>query len=96
MTIKWYQIFDSKVFDLLYEEYTFHDAHFVEANSLEELINKMDGIDKNETKKTLDEYNKSIDKEKLFDPTVLDGKSTQGLKIKKKSETAERAKRLIW
>ena len=78
-----WQIFDSKVFDLLYEEYTFHDAHFVEANSLEELINKMDGIDKNETKKTLDEYNKSIDKETVFDPTILDGKSTQGLKIKK-------------
>ena len=43
----------------------------------------MDGIDKNETKKTLDEYNKSVDKETVFDPTILDGKSTQGLKIKK-------------
>ena len=43
-----WQIFDSKVFDLLYEEYTFHDAHFVEGKTLEELIIKMDGIDRNE------------------------------------------------
>jgi len=78
-----WQIFDSKVFDLLYEEYTFHDAHFVEANTLEELIDKMDGINKNETQKTFDEYNKSIDEETVFDPTILDGKSTKGLKIKK-------------
>ena len=28
-----WQIFDSKVDDLLYGEYNFHDAHFVEANT---------------------------------------------------------------
>jgi len=68
---------------LLYEEYTFHDAHFVEGNTLEELTNKMDGIDKNEAKKTIDEYNNSVEEKIVFDPTVLDGKSTQGLKIEK-------------
>jgi tricarballylate dehydrogenase len=78
-----WQIFDSKVFDLLYEEYTFHDAHFVEADTVEELIKKMDGIDKTETKKTIDQYNYSVDLNTIFDPTILDGKSTKGLEIEK-------------
>ncbi|MDC3141149.1 FAD-dependent tricarballylate dehydrogenase TcuA [Alphaproteobacteria bacterium] len=78
-----WQIFDSKVFDLLYEEYTFHDAHFVEADNIDELIEKMDGIDKIETKKTINEFNNSVDLNISFDPTILDGKSTNGIEIKK-------------
>ncbi len=78
-----WQIFDSKVFDLLYEEYRFHDAHFVEGLTIDELIEKMDGIDKTETKKTIEEFNNSIDLTISFDPTILDGKSTKGLDIKK-------------
>ena len=78
-----WQIFDSKVFDLLYEEYRFHDAHFVEAKTIDELIQKMDGIDKIETKKTIEEFNNSVDTSTPFDPTILDGMSTLGLDIKK-------------
>ncbi len=78
-----WQIFDSKVFDLLYEEYRFHDAHFVEGKSIEKLIEKMDGIDKIKTRETIDEYNKAVDLTTPFDPTTLDGKSTKGLEIKK-------------
>ena len=78
-----WQIFDSKVFDLLYEEYRFHDAHFVEGNSIDELIEKMDRIDKIETKKTIEQFNNSVDLITSFDPTILDGKSTKGLDIKK-------------
>ncbi|MEP1442909.1 MAG: FAD-dependent tricarballylate dehydrogenase TcuA, partial [Hyphomicrobiales bacterium] len=43
-----WQIFDSKVDDLLYGEYRFHDAHFVEAATLDELIEKLDGIEDKE------------------------------------------------
>ena len=39
-----WQIFDSKVFNLLYEEYSFHDAHFVESETLDGLISKLDGV----------------------------------------------------
>ena len=78
-----WQIFDNKVFNLLYEEYTFHDAHFVEADTIDELISKMDGIDKIETKKTIHEFNNSVDVNTSFDPTILDGKSTNGLEIEK-------------
>jgi len=31
-----WQVFDSKVLDLLYAEYRFHDAHFVEADTLQD------------------------------------------------------------
>ncbi len=78
-----WQVFDSKVFDLLYEEYRFKDAHFVEGKTIDELISKMDNIDKIETKKTIREYNSAVDTNITFDPTILDGKSTKGLGIKK-------------
>jgi tricarballylate dehydrogenase len=78
-----WQVFDSKVFDLLYEEYTFYDAHFVEADTIDDLITKMDGVDKIETKKTITEFNNSININTSFDPTILDGKSTNGLEIEK-------------
>ena len=78
-----WQIFDSKVFDLLYEEYRFHDAHFVEGTSLDDIISKLEGVDKNEVKTTIQEYNDSVDTKIEFDPTILDGKSTKGLEISK-------------
>ena len=40
-----WQIFDAKVDHLLYSEYKFHDAHFVEADTLDGLIAKLDGIE---------------------------------------------------
>ena len=49
----------------------------------DELIEKMDGIDKIETKITINEFNNSVDLNTSFDPTILDGKSTNGIEIKK-------------
>ena len=40
-----WQVFDAKVDDMLYAEYRFHDAHFIEADTLDELCVKMDGTD---------------------------------------------------
>ena len=78
-----WQIFDSKVFDLLYEEYSFHDAHFVKSETIDGLILKLDGVNKDAVSKTIIEYNDSIYTNVNFDPTILDGKSTKGLVIKK-------------
>ncbi|WP_299024430.1 FAD-dependent tricarballylate dehydrogenase TcuA [uncultured Sulfitobacter sp.] len=74
-----WQVFDSKVFDLLYAEYRFHDAHFVEAPTLEELAAKMEGIAPHATLATLNAYNAAVDEACPFDPTVLDGKGTAGI-----------------
>ncbi|MEM9707941.1 MAG: FAD-dependent tricarballylate dehydrogenase TcuA [Pseudomonadota bacterium] len=78
-----WQIFDSKVFDLLYDEYRFHDASFVEAPTLEALIPQLEGVDGDAALKTLEAYNAAVDDTTPFDPTKLDGKGTKGLPLKK-------------
>ena len=74
-----WQIFDSKVFDFLYSEYTFWDAHYVEADSLELLIEKMGGVSSESALNTLYRFNASVQDHHAFDPTILDGRATQGL-----------------
>jgi tricarballylate dehydrogenase len=78
-----WQIFDNKVWNLLYGEYKTHDASYVEANTLEELVTKLDGVDSQKALKTLEEYNAAVNLAKTFDPTVKDGKNTEGLKLNK-------------
>ena len=79
-----WQIFDQKVDDLLYGEYRFEDAHYVEAQTLDALIEKLDGIDdKNAVRKTLSDYNAAVDDDVDFDPTIKDGKGTKGLPLPK-------------
>lgn len=78
-----WQIFDNKVKDMLYGEYHFHDASFVEADTLEGLIAQLEGVDKDAATKTLTDYNAAVDETTGFDPTVLDGKSTTGLALEK-------------
>ena len=76
-----WQIFDAKVFDLLYGEYRFEDAHFEEANDLPGLLAKCEGIDADAALATLMDYNQSVTDQTPFDPTIKDGKSaaTAGL-----------------
>ncbi len=74
-----WQVFDSKVFDLLYGEYRFHDAHFVEAETLNALVAQLKGVDQTAALATLTAYNDAVDADVAFDPTVLDGKGTRGI-----------------
>ena len=74
-----WQVFDSKVFDLLYSEYRFHDAHFVEAETLDALVAQLEGVDQPAALATLTAYNDAVNAQVPFDPTVLDGKGTQGI-----------------
>lgn len=78
-----WQVFDAKVFDLLYEEYRFKDAYFVEADTFDTLVAKMDGVDAAAALRTLNDFNDAVDEAVPFDPTVLDGKGTKGLPLKK-------------
>lgn len=78
-----WQVFDAKVFDLLYDEYRFEDASFVEAQSLSELVEKLKGVDKKQALETLTRYNAAVDHDTPFDPTILDGKATRGLPLEK-------------
>ena len=79
-----WQIFDKKVEHLLYGEYRFHDAHYVEAETLDGLIDKLEGIDeKGAVRSTLADFNQSIDEGAAFDPSTKDGKGTKGLDLPK-------------
>lgn len=79
-----WQIFDAKVQHLLYGEYTFHDAHFVEAETLDALLDLLDGIDdKPALRETVAAYNRAVDDSVSFDPTIKDGKGTEGLALPK-------------
>jgi len=78
-----WQIFDNKVTDLLYDEYNFWDASSVEANTLEVLVEKLEGVNTKNALKTIQAYNAAVDKKIPFDPTVLDGKATNNLILNK-------------
>jgi tricarballylate dehydrogenase len=80
-----WQFFDAKVAPYLYAEYRVHHASFVEGNTLEEVVNQLEGIDKTQALETLNAYNQAAEKNKdiPFDPTLKDGKSTVGLALNK-------------
>jgi tricarballylate dehydrogenase len=78
-----WQIFDGKVLHLLRDEYRIKQVTKVEAQSLEELAPKLEGVD---AKAFLDEmkaWNAAVRQDIPFDPTVKDGRTTKGLAVPK-------------
>jgi len=78
-----WQVFDQKAAPLLRDEYRIREATRVRANSLEELVKKMDGVDLDGFLRTVEEYNASVMTEVPFNPNVKDGRGTNGLKVPK-------------
>ena len=78
-----WQVFDAKTEDLMYAEYRFHDVSCIEANTLEDLCTKMDGVNAAAAVATLNAYNDAVMNDVDFDPSVLDGKGTSGLALAK-------------
>ena len=78
-----WQLFDAKVADLLYEEYRFHDASFVESDTLDGLIDQLDHLDHSQARATVAAYNAAVDAETSFDPSIKDGKGTTGIDLPK-------------
>lgn len=78
-----WQIFDAKVKSYIREEYNGRHVSKVVANSLSELADQMDGIDKEGFLREIATYNASIVKNRPFKPNELDGRNTEGLKIPK-------------
>jgi tricarballylate dehydrogenase len=77
-----FQIFDSKVLDLLDPNYNGRQVSKVVANTIEELATKL-GLDTQALKNTLEQFNLAVDDSVSFDPNKLDGKSTSQLTPKK-------------
>ena len=78
-----WQIFDHKVRHMLYPEYDVKSATMVKANSIKELLSKITSINSQKALKTINEYNEAVKDEIKYDPTIKDGKCTEGLKINK-------------
>jgi tricarballylate dehydrogenase len=73
-----FQIFDSKVTHLLRDEYRIREVTKAEANTLEEVAQAL-GIDPDGLVRTVAEFNEAVMKDREFNPTILDGKGTEGV-----------------
>ena len=78
-----WQIFDQKVVSLLRDEYRIRRMTKVTGNTIEELAEKMEGVDAAEVVRTVAQYNDAVMDEVKFNPAVLDGRGTQGLEVPK-------------
>lgn len=76
-----YQLFDAKTRPLLREEYNLTEATFYEAATLEALVNQLP-VDKEQFLATIGEYNSAV-QEGEFNPSVKDGKRTEGIVLPK-------------
>jgi len=78
-----WQIYDAKVIPLLRDEYRIKQVTKVEANSIEELAEKLDGVNKKNFLHTVKKFNESVRKEIPFNSVIKDGRCTQGLTVPK-------------
>jgi len=78
-----WQIFDAKVTRLLRDEYRIRQVTKVTADTLEELVRGMEGVDAATALATIGEYNRAVRTDVPFDPTVKDGRGTKGLAVPK-------------
>ena len=78
-----WQIFDKKVLHLLRDEYRIKSVTKVSANTLEELVQKLDDVNPARALETIRDYNAAIKKDVAFNPNVKDGRCTIGLPVSK-------------
>ena len=78
-----WQIFDSKTLHLLRSSYRIKKVTKVTANSLEELVSKLTGVNKEQALRTIKEHNAAVRQDVPFNPNVKDGRGTTGLTIPK-------------
>ncbi len=78
-----WQIFDQKVTHLLRDEYRIRQVTKVSADSIEELVTKLEGVDAQAALATIHEYNQSVRRDVAFNPNIKDGRCTEGLAMPK-------------
>src|SRR5712692_7016461 len=72
-----WQVFDAKASPLLRGEYRIRRVTKAEANTLEELAPKLEGVNAQAFLRTAHEYNAACRSDVPFNPNVLDGRRTQ-------------------
>jgi tricarballylate dehydrogenase len=78
-----WQIFDAKVKSQLRDEYRIKQVTKVVANTLEELVQKLDDVDAEAALKEIKAYNAAVRTDIPFNPNVKDGRCTEGLAVNK-------------
>ena len=78
-----WQIFDKKVLHLLRDEYRIRRVTRVSANTLEDLVKKLEGVDAERCLAELKAYNAAVMTDVPFNPAIKDGRGTRGLKVAK-------------
>ena len=78
-----WQIFDSRVISLLRDEYRIRQVTKVQADSLEQLVTRLEGVDADSCLRTLKAYNAAVQTDVTFNPAVKDARCTRGLAIDK-------------
>ncbi len=78
-----YQVFDKKIIPMLRDEYRIKRVSKVSANSLEELAQKMEGVDAAGFLDEIKKYNAAVRTDIPFNPNIKDGRCTVGLPINK-------------
>ena len=78
-----WQVFDAQVSHLLRDEYRIRRATRVTADTLEDLADRIDGVDRNGFLAEIAAYNAAVDIDTRFDPTAKDGRGTRGLALPK-------------
>ena len=78
-----WQVFDAKATHLLRDEYRIREVTKVTADSLEALAEKLEDVDPGGFLRTVKTYNAAVRTDVPFDPTVKDGRGTEGLEVPK-------------
>jgi tricarballylate dehydrogenase len=78
-----WQVFDAKISPKLRDEYRIRQVTKVQANSIEELAEKLEGVDPKAFVKTVKEFNDSVMTDVPLNLAVKDGRGTKGLSIPK-------------
>jgi tricarballylate dehydrogenase len=78
-----WQVFDSKVLHLLRDEYRIRRVTKVRADTLEELVAKLEDVNPQRALATIGDYNAAVMRDVPFNPNVKDGRGTVGLAIPK-------------
>jgi len=78
-----WQVFDAKIIPMLRDEYRIRQVTKATANTIEELADRMEGVDRDGFLQTVAEFNRAVRRDVPFNPNVKDGRCAEGLAIRK-------------
>jgi len=78
-----WQLFDAQTADLLPNEYRVRHATRIVADTLDALIQKIDGVNRERLVQTIHGFNAAVDTSRPFNPGIRDARRTMGLAIDK-------------